>query len=395
MSAIPALIYTLTAQFNRCYGRPPARIARAPGRVNLIGEHTDYNDGFVLPMALGCATYVAAAPRADRQVNIIAADMAWQSSSFALDAPISPAPDAPWSNYVRGMAAGLLAHGVPLRGADLMIMGDVPQGAGLSSSASLEMAAGYALVRLAGGDVDRTTLARIGQQAEHDFAGCNCGVMDQLVSARGVAGHALHIDCRSLDARAVPLPADAIVLIVHSGQTRGLVDGDYNTRRAQCQAAAAHYRVPALRDLDGATLDADRAGLDALSYRRARHVVTENARTLEAADCLTRNDMPRLGALMAASHASMRDDFEITTPVIDGLVGLLQSAIGAQGGARMTGGGFGGAVVAIMPQSLVSAVTSAVHRQYKTPAGARARVMVAAPSAGVSIIPGTALNLQN
>jgi len=382
------LIDRLTALFSATYGNAPGIITRAPGRVNLIGEHTDYNDGFVLPIAIDKATYVAARRRADSVINIVAGDLGNARSSFAIDVPICVDAVAPWSNYIRGVVAGLQAHGVPVSGADVAIIGEVPQGAGLSSSASLEVAIGYALTQLAGKTIDRTTLAQIGQRAEHDYAGCQCGVMDQLISARGQGGHALLIDCRSLETHAIKVPDGAAVMIIHSGQTRGLVDGKYNERRAQCNAAVAHYGIVALRDLDVDRLEAGKAGLDALSFIRARHVVTENARTLEAAACLERNDLARLGVLMAESHVSMRDDFEITTPILDGLVVQLQSLIGSQGGARMTGGGFGGAIVTVMPQSIVGPVKSAIMAHYRTPAGDLPLILTAAPSDGVSKISG-------
>jgi galactokinase len=356
----------------------------APGRVNLIGEHTDYNDGFVLPCAISRLTMVAARRRDDRQVRIIAGDLGGATTEFSLSRTIQPDRAAPWSNYVRGVTDGLLDAGLDLPGADLAIVGDMPQGAGLSSSAALENAAGLALAALAGKpDFDRSRLALIGQRAEHRFAGCQCGIMDQLVSARAQAGAALLIDCRSLECTSVSLPDDLAVMIVHSGIERGLVDGEYNLRRQQCEAAARHFGVAALRDL--AELP-EPGGLDPVAYARARHVVGENARTLAAAEALANGDLAQLGSLMAASHAAMRDDFQITLPAIDRLVALLQDAIGADGGARMTGGGFGGAVVALLPKDRVAAVRSAVEAGYRTPSGAAPLIMIEQPSAGASLL---------
>lgn len=378
------MIAALTALFGATFGGLPELIARAPGRVNLIGEHTDYNDGFVLPCAISRQTLVAARRRDDRQVRAVAGDLGGVETSFALDTPIRPDAAAPWSNYLRGMADGLLAVGLDLPGADLAILGDMPRGAGLSSSAALENAAGLALAALAGqADFDRTRLALIGQRAEHLFAGCQCGIMDQLVSARAVAGAALLIDCRSLECTPVPLPADVAVMIVHSGIARGLVDGEYNLRRQQCEAAARHFGVAALRDL--AELPPP-GGLDPVAYARARHVVGENARTLAAADALRAGDLAQLGQLMAASHAAMRDDFAITLPAIDRLVELLQQAIGSHGGARMTGGGFGGAVVAVLPQGRVEAVRAAVLGHYHTPDGQAPLIMIERAAAGACLI---------
>jgi galactokinase len=376
----------LLQAFDAAFGGEPGLIARAPGRVNLIGEHTDYNDGFVLPMAIGCQTMIAARARQDGTIRLYAADQDMRSK-FAIDAPILPDHDAPWSNYVRGVAFALLADGLALAGADIAIAGDVPQGAGLSSSASLEVATGLALAAMAGQpDYDRTCLAMAGQRAEHEFAGCQCGIMDQLVSAHGVAGHATLIDCRSLAVSPIAMPDDWAVLIVHSGQQRGLVDGAYNERRENCETAARHFGVAALRDIDLPTLMAAQSGLEPLVFARARHVVTENARTVAAASALEQGDLQALGQSMAQSHISMRDDFAITTPEIDGLVDLLQRSIGPFGGARMTGGGFGGAVVSIMRKSELDVVRQTVEREYTAPDGARPATWVEIPAAGASLL---------
>jgi galactokinase len=365
----------------------PHCVVQAPGRVNLIGEHTDYNDGFVLPCAIGFGTLVAATRRSDNQVHVVAADYDHQLDCFDLDQPITQRSDAPWANYVRGVVVMLLEHGLPLRGANLAIAGDVPQGAGLSSSASLEVAVGQAFKSLLSLDsLDATALALLAQRAENRFVGCNCGIMDQLISARGESGHALLIDCRTLDARPVPIPAGLAVMILHSRVRRGLVESEYNTRRQQCEAAAQHCKVLALRDLDLELLLQRCADLDPVVLRRARHIVTENQRTLDAADALERSDLQHLGALMEQSHASMRDDFEITVPAIDHLVDIVSAVIGAQGGARMTGGGFGGCVVALMPLAQVDTVRAAVHAQYRSPDGEHALVYVTDASAGAGIL---------
>ncbi|RZS52305.1 galactokinase [Sphaerotilus mobilis] len=377
------------ASFTAAYGAAPTSLVHAPGRVNLIGEHTDYNDGFVLPCAIDFHTLVAARPRDDTRVRVVASDFGDRQDSFWLDAPIERLSDAEqgWANYVRGMVQALLADGLLLRGCDLAVAGNVPQGAGLSSSAALEVAIGQAFKTLQGLDVDATRLAQLAQQAENRFVGIQCGIMDQLISARGAAGHALLIDCRSLAAQAVHLPDDIAVLIAHSRVRRGLVDSEYNTRRQQCEAAARHYDVAALRDVDTDRLLRDRAGLDDLTFRRARHIVTENQRTLDAAAALAVGDMARMGALMAASHASMRDDFEITVPAIDHLVEILQDVIGRDGGARMTGGGFGGCVVALLPESRVEAAQAALTARYRAPGGESATVYICHPSAGAGPLP--------
>ena len=375
------------ALYRASFGADPALIARAPGRVNLIGEHTDYNDGFVLPAGISRQTLAAAGPRQDARIEIVAGDLKGARAGFSVAEKVLPTTEDPWTNYVRGMAALLPAEGIKVSGANLAICGDMPQGAGLSSSAALENAVGLALAALSGQpDFDRTRLALTGQKTEHEFAGCNCGIMDQLVSARAKAGHALLIDCRSLEAVAIPLPADLAIMIVHSGVERGLVDGKYNERRRQCEAAARHYGVKALRDLSPERLNAEKAGLDEVAFRRARHIVTENDRTLAAAKALSADDLVTLGRLMAASHLSMQDDFEITVEPVDRLAALLQQAIGPSGGARMTGGGFGGAVVALMPLDQVDQVRAQVLASYRTPTGDAPLIMVEKASEGVSLI---------
>jgi galactokinase len=372
--------------FTAAFGAAPTLLVQAPGRVNLIGEHTDYNDGFVLPCAIDFHTLIAARSRDDALVRVAAADYGDAIDEFRLDAPIAARADAQWANYVRGVVTVLLARGVALRGAELAISGNVPQGAGLSSSAALEVATAQAFKSLQGlNELSATQLALIGQQAENQFVGVNCGIMDQLISARGEAGHALLIDCRTLAARAVPMPPDVAVMIVHSHVKRGLVDSEYNTRRSQCEAAAKHYGVKALRDVDAAALERGAAGLDGVTLRRARHIVTENQRTLDAADALAQGDLRRLGVLMAQSHASMRDDFEITVPAIDQLVEIAQRTIGDAGGARMTGGGFGGCVVAVLPEGRVDAVRAAIEANYRSPGGDAATVWVCHASAGAGL----------
>jgi galactokinase len=252
----------------------------------------------------------------------------------------------------------------------------------LSSSASLEVAVGLALTRLSGLDVDLKTLALVGQQAENDFVGMRCGIMDQCIAALGQADHALLIDCRSLDERAVPIPPGVAVIIANSNVKRGLVDSEYNTRRRECEAAAVHFGVPALRDVspDVFALHADE--LDDTVAKRARHVITENARTEAAAQALAQGDLKRMGQLMAESHISMRDDFEITVPPIDALVEIIGEVIGEAGGVRMTGGGFGGCVVALAPQELAPAVETAIAQKYPAASGLEATVYICQASAG-------------
>jgi galactokinase len=378
-----ATIERVKRAFAERFGGAPDLIAQAPGRVNLIGEHTDYNDGFVLPLAIDRGTVVAARLKGD-DIRVYAADFD-QEDRFTFAERLD-APPGDWRNYVRGVVALLAEKEIAPQGMELAIAGDVPQGAGLSSSASLEVAVGLAVSALAGAEMDRTQLALLAQRAENEFAGCACGIMDQLVSARAKAEHALLIDCRSLECRPVPLPKSAAVLIVHSGVERGLVDSAYNERRKQCEAAARHFGVQTLRDAEHAHVEGSGA-LDERVLRRARHVVTENARTVEAADALAGDDMAGLGRLMAESHDSMRDDFEITTPEIDRLVALLQREIGDAGGARMTGGGFGGCVIALLPGDRVEAVVAAVRAEYRPPNGKPPLIHVCRPASGAGLLP--------
>lgn len=347
------------------FGAPPALVVRAPGRVNLIGEHTDYNDGFVLPVAISVETRVAARPRLDRRIRVIASDFGGAVAEWELDAPYAANPSSPWADYIRGMTCAMMAHGHTLTGADLAVSGTVPKGAGLSSSASLMVGIGRALAELSGLTIAPAKIALMAQAGECDHVGMRCGIMDQLASAAGVVRHALMIDCRSLDVKPVAMPADVQILIVHSGVARGLVEGAYNERRLQCEAAAEAIGVRALRDADMTMLNS--AGLDALTLARARHVVTENARVLAAAEALAAGDLKATGELMAASHASMRDDFQITVPAVDALAAELAALIGSEGGARMTGGGFGGAVVALCRTDRTDAVLDALT--YRRPDG--------------------------
>jgi galactokinase len=367
--------------YRRYFGSEPEMLFRAPGRVNLIGEHTDYNDGWVLPAAIDRETVVAIGRAEGSQITAIAADFGDDRDVFALDHAIEPV-NAEWANYVRGVAQAMLADGLPLVGAQMAIAGDVPLGSGLSSSAALEVAVGGALAGIAGLTIEPTRLAKIAQRAENDFVGCACGIMDQLISTRGETGHALLIDCRSLQCKAVPLPDGVSIIIAHSGVRHAHAGGEYNDRREQCEAAARHYSVPALRDLTVEQLEAGKAGLDETSYRRARHVVTENARTEAAAQALSRGNLQRLGELMEQSHRSMRDDFEITVPAVDQLAAIMAAPLNGEGGARMTGGGFGGCVIAIAPDDRVAAVVKAIADQYRTPDGLPADVFICQPSAG-------------
>ncbi len=375
----------VTAAFAEAFGAPPAHIAFAPGRVNVLGEHTDYNDGFVLPCAIGAGTYAAVGPREDCRIFAIAADFGDAVDSIDLTHPITLGAHD-WANYVRGMAHYLGAAGVAPAGANLYIKGTMPKGAGLSSSASLENAVGLALATLAGFvDIDRADLAKMGQLSEHNFAGCHCGIMDQMVSADAKRGHLMLLDCRTLAPTHITFPDNWAILIVQSGVVRGLVDGEYNVRRAQCEAAAAHFGVAALRDVDAAMLTAN-PPTDATVAARVRHVVTENVRVLAAVDALAARDLAALGDLLRASHESMRNDFAVTHPKVDELADRFNALIGRQGGARMTGGGFGGAVVAVVAADRAAAVAAAIARDYQTPDGSAPKILHVRPEAGAQLI---------
>ncbi|MFO1388886.1 galactokinase [Cellvibrio sp.] len=372
----------LSELFSAAFGQSPELVVQAPGRVNLIGEHTDYNGGFVLPAAISYATWIAASARADNELHVIAQDFDAQSVVIKLDQPMQHDQAATWSNYVRGVVQELQKKGYTLKGGNLLISGNVPAGAGLSSSASLEVAVVRALTELSGESIDPTQAALVGQAAENNFVGCNCGIMDQLISARGEESSALLIDCQDLSTRSVSIPRDWEILIVHSGVKRGLVESEYNQRRAQCETAAAFFGQKSLRGVSIEQLVAAEGKLDDLSFRRARHVLTENARTLLAAEALSSGDMETLARVMAESHESMRDDFNITTPAIDRLVEILQTAGAGSAGARMTGGGFGGCVVSIAPKSLIPKLMKAVDDFYEAETGCTPRLIPAKASKG-------------
>ncbi|MCP2039646.1 galactokinase [Neisseria sp. HSC-16F19] len=371
--------------FETHYHRAPEYTVRAPGRVNLIGEHTDYNDGFVLPCAIDFAACVAVAKNGGTQLNVYAADYD-AHDHFAIDGDIA-ASEQQWAQYVRAVVWALAQRGFRLpEGVDMVISGNVPQGAGLSSSAALQVGIAKALQTLFAWPLDETGLALIAQQAENGFVGCQCGIMDQLASARGVAGHALLIDCRSLEATPIPMPAHLAVMIVHSHVKRGLVDSEYNTRRAQCQQAAAHFQAAALRDVSLAQWQSDKDGLDETAARRARYIIAENQRTLDAAAALRSGDIATLSRLMAESHQGMKDEFEITHPAVDALVEIMAEAIGKDGGVRMTGGGFGGCVVALLPHEKVDSVRAHIARHYHARTGLTEEVFVCTPHAGVAVV---------
>jgi galactokinase len=350
--------------------------------VNLIGEHTDYNDGFVLPMAIDRALWIAARPRADRRVVVHSLDF---EDSAVLDLADLEHHEDGWPEYLRGVAWSLGEAGHRLEcGWEGVAAGDVPVGAGLSSSAALELAAARAFATACALPWDPAAMARVAQRAENEWVGVRSGIMDQMISAAGRAGHALLIDCRSLETRPVPMPAGVAVVIMDTATRRGLVDSAYNERRTQCEAAARTLGVRALRDVTPEALQARAGELEPLTLRRARHVVTENARTLEAADALARGDAPAVGRLMDASHASLRDDFEVSRAELDAIVALARARPGCHG-ARMTGAGFGGCAVALADAPAAPALAAAVARDYEAEVGLRPALYVCTAAEGASV----------
>ena len=384
------LMQELVSRVERCfqaeYRYRPTLLVQAPGRVNLIGEHTDYTGGFVLPCAINKQIVVAAARRNDSIVRVIALDFGGEPDEFDLLEDIVFDHGRLWVNYVRGSMNVLKQKGYQFDGADIVLSGNVPQGAGLSSSAALEVAIGQSFNALHDLGLDKIQIAKNAQQAEIEFVGCHCGIMDQIVSAKGEANHALLIDCRSLEIRPVPMPQDASVLIIDSNKRRDLVNSEYNLRREQCERAARYFGARALRDVDIEQLEHAACALGDLLTRRARHVITENQRTLQAAYALRANDLPLVGRLMAASHASMRADFEITVPEIDLLVEIVSDVIGESGGVRMTGGGFGGCVVSLLPTDGVDEVKAAVEKRYEQSTGLKETVFVSNAAKGASLV---------
>ena len=377
-----SMLTELDSVFTQTFGSAPTRHFQAPGRVNLIGEHTDYNDGFVLPCAIDYQTLVAVTPRDDMTVSVVAVDYSNQQDEFSLDSEIEAHPTQLWSNYVRGVVKHLQLRGHVFKGANLAIAGNVPQGAGLSSSASLEVVIGETFRGLYNLSLSKAEVALNGQEAENQFVGCQCGIMDQMVSACGSKLNALLLDCRSLDTQLISMPEDLAVMIINSNVKRGLVDSEYNTRRLQCEEAARILGVTALRDISLLELQNNKDKLPEVVYRRAHHVVSDSERTVLAAQALRANNVAQLSQLMAQSHVSMRDDFEITVPPIDFAVKILTEYLGDKGGVRMTGGGFGGCMVALMPQDMVEGAKSLMAERYQAETGYKETIYICSASDG-------------
>jgi galactokinase len=350
----------VTEEFKRRFGEEPTLIVRAPGRVNLIGEHTDYNDGFVMPLAIDRAVWIAARPRDDDYVTLYSVDFG-QVADISLMEIIRR--ENLWVEYVQGVAWALQEVGHTLKGWNGVIAGDVPIGAGLSSSAATELASARTICAVADIPWDAPEMAKLCQRVENQWIGVKTGIMDQMISATGVADHAVLIDCRSLELTSVPLPPGTAIIVMDTATRRELVTSAYGERRAQCETAAKFFGVPALRDVTLPQLEAAKDQLEDVVYRRARHVVSENERTVQAAEAMRRGDAVRLGLLMNDSHTSMRDDFEITNDALNVIVECARQHEACIG-ARMTGGGFGGCAVALVRADAAQDFAEKVGEEY-------------------------------
>jgi galactokinase len=367
------------SEFINRFEAHPEFVVRAPGRVNLIGEHTDYNEGFVLPIAIQQAVWLALRPRSDRRVRL-------RSSQYELLADFSLASiehGPGWTEYVRGVAWALQESGLDLQGWEGVLASDIPVGSGLSSSAALEMATAMAFSVVGSWPFDPVPMARIGQLAENEWVGANTGIMDQMISACGIAGHAVLIDCRSLQIEPAPLPSNASVVVLDTRTRRGLVDSAYNERRAQCETAARYFGVRALRDVAIEQFLQEQKALEPVVAKRARHVVSENERVLQAVAAMKEGDTIRLGQLLNASHMSLRDDFEVSRFELDAIVEIAQHQSGCYG-ARLTGAGFGGCAVALTSTAQCEDFKQIVQREYFAETGLEAEITVCKAVDGAS-----------
>ena len=374
---------TIQQNFENYFNAKPDFIVRAPGRVNLIGEHTDYNDGFVLPMAIDRAIWIALRPRKDLVVRVHTLDFDL-TAEFEL---YSLGRGKGWLEYLKGVAHELQNARYKLSGWEGVMAGDVPVGAGLSSSAAVELATARAFACVSGFEWHAINMANIGQRAENHWVGVNCGIMDQMASAASKAGHALFLDCRSLEIQHIPIPADAAVVIMDTSTRRGLVDSAYNERRSQCEEAARYFGVKALRDVSVKDFEerSHKNELSPAAWKRARHIVTENQRVLDAVHAMHAGDIKTMGKLFNESHISLRDDFEVTN---DALNQIVESALEQDGcyGARMTGAGFGGCAVALVEKEKARSFADAISTAYRQRSGLEAGVYVCQASQGASLV---------
>jgi galactokinase len=357
---------TVLKAFESQFGRQP-RLFRAPARVNIIGEHCDYNDGFVMPTNTDLYTVLAISARQDRIVRILAIDID-QMAEIHMD-DIQADPDGDWLEYPKGVLSVLMNKGFELKGADIVLSGEIPLGGGLSSSASLETVIAFAMLSCAGHEIDRSHMAQMCKAAENNFVGVACGIMDQYVISLAGKDQAMMLDCRSLEYKATPLPLDAQLLVVNSGVHHRLSEGSLNNRRHECERAveiinASGLKIDALRDLSLTTLDTCRGVLGSLLYRRSRHVVTEIQRVADAYQAMLANDVATLGKLMLQSHQSLKDDFEVSCSELDKLVDIACNCEGVYG-ARMVGAGFGGCTISLVAKDRVSDVAAEICKQYR------------------------------
>jgi galactokinase len=380
---------SLETRFRRRFGDDGAvQFAAAPGRVNLIGEHTDYNDGFVLPMAIEREVVVAFRRRSD---NMFAAHSVAFDEDIEVDLSVADAmPPRGWGTYVAGIARAMQGAGLDVNGVECMIDSDVPVGSGLSSSAALEMAVGRTLFAVSRLEWEPRTMARLGQRSEHEFVGIKCGLMDQLASALGESGYALLIDCRSMEARSVPIPEGARVVVMDTGARRALAGSEYNDRRESCEAAVSVARrhqngIAALRDVSPELLDRIRPELDETTWRRARHVVEENLRPSKMAVAFERGDLTEAGRLMDDSHASLRDLYDVSSEELDLMSGLARRHPACYG-ARLTGAGFGGCAVALVDTDATDSFIADVHGQYRQQVDLPSELFACAPAAGARLV---------
>jgi len=371
---------SLLQEFSTAFPRSSSQIHvfRAPGRVNLIGEHTDYNNGFVMPAAISFDVRAACAGNNSGQLAVRSLQQG-QTATFPVNDP-APVPQHNWTDYVRGVQIQLAIQGYPISGADLLVDGRVPMNAGLSSSAALEVATALALLAATGKAPPPTTLAQLCQRAENEFVGARCGIMDQFASANGRAGHAILLDCRSLESRSVPLPESLAVVICNTMVKHSIAGNEYSQRRAECEECVRYFNrfrpeVTALRDVTEDDLRQHGAGLSEVLLRRCRHVIRENARVLAAADALNAGELQRVGELMYESHASLRDDYEVSCPELDLMVGLANSISGNYG-SRMTGGGFGGCTVTLVDKNAAGRFTAEIAAGYERAVGMRPEIYV-------------------
>ncbi|MGC9349103.1 MAG: galactokinase [Anaerolineae bacterium] len=368
------------------FQRRPEGIFRAPGRVNLIGEHTDYNDGFVLPVAVDRAAWLAASPREDGWATVRALDMKNDEQTFTVDRV--PPSDGGWSDYPKGVVWTLLEDNFKLKGLDAVLTSDVPVGAGMSSSAALEVVFGYAWMTFSGFELDLPDLALLCQRAENQYVGVNCGIMDQMISACGKADHAMMLDTRSLERTYYPMPEGIAIVVADSMVRRALTGSEYNVRRAQCEQAVSILQnhlpdIQALRDVSVESLERFRAELPDVVYRRARHVITENDRVLKVTQELESGNIERVGEMLVEGHHSLRDDYEVSIPELDTLV---EAAVEVDGcyGARLTGAGFGGCIIALVAEDVVPEIETHLTEVYEAVHDKKPTVYVTRPADGVS-----------